>query len=229
MPAEPPAAESPAAGSPAAESPAAESPRRTVAAFDFDGTLTRRDTLLPFLVQLCGPSRVAWALASEAPVLASVALGRGDRDAGKARLLARVLAGLPMAAVQAVVDSYAADVTARRLRPDTVTRLRWHVRNGHDVVVVSASPELYVAPIVRRLGVLTVLATGLEVDAADRLTGRLLGANVRGPEKERRLREHLGSEPVTLYAYGDSTGDRELLAMADVGLQVRRVVVPHRP
>ena len=229
MPAEPPAAESPAAGSPAVKSPTAGSPRRTVAAFDFDGTLTRRDTLLPFLVQLCGPSRVAWALASEAPVLASVALGRGDRDAGKARLLARVLAGLPMAAVQAVVDSYAADVTARRLRPDTVTRLRWHVRNGHDVVVVSASPELYVAPIVRRLGVLTVLATGLEVDAADRLTGRLLGANVRGPEKERRLREHLGSEPVTLYAYGDSTGDRELLAMADVGLQVRRVVVPHRP
>lgn len=212
-----------------AESPAAGSPRRTVAAFDFDGTLTRRDTLLPFLVQLCGPSRVAWALASEAPVLASVALGRGDRDAGKARLLARVLAGRPLAAVQAVVDSYAADVTARRLRPDTVTRLRWHVRNGHDVVVVSASPELYVAPIVRRLGVPTVLATGLEVDAADRLTGRLLGANVRGPEKERRLREHLGSEPVTLYAYGDSTGDRELLAMADVGLQVRRVVVPHRP
>lgn len=229
MPAEPPAAESPAAEAPTVKSPTAGSPRRTVAAFDFDGTLTRRDTLLPFLVQLCGPSRVAWALASEAPVLASVALGRGDRDAGKARLLARVLAGLPMAAVQAVVDSYAADVTARRLRPDTVTRLRWHVRNGHDVVVVSASPELYVAPIVRRLGVLTVLATGLEVDAADRLTGRLLGANVRGPEKERRLREHLGSEPVTLYAYGDSTGDRELLAMADVGLQVRRVVVPHRP
>ena len=222
-------AESPAAEAPTVKSPAAGSPRRTVAAFDFDGTLTRRDTLLPFLVQLCGPSRVAWALASEAPVLASVALGRGDRDAGKARLLARVLAGRPIAAVQAVVDSYAADVTARRLRPDTVTRLRWHVRNGHDVVVVSASPELYVAPIVRRLGVTTVLATGLEVDAADRLTGRLLGANVRGPEKERRLREHLGSEPVTLYAYGDSTGDRELLAMADVGLQVRRVVVPHRP
>jgi len=229
VPAEPPAAESPAAEAPTVKSPTAGSPRRTVAAFDFDGTLTRRDTLLPFLVQLCGPSRVAWALASEAPVLASVALGRGDRDAGKARLLARVLAGRPMAAVQAVVDSYAADVTARRLRPDTVTRLRWHVRNGHDVVVVSASPELYVAPIVRRLGVTTVLATGLEVDAADRLTGRLLGANVRGPEKERRLREHLGSEPVTLYAYGDSTGDRELLAMADVGLQVRRVVVPHRP
>lgn len=229
MPAEPPAAESPAAEAPTVKSPTAGSPRRTVAAFDFDGTLTRRDTLLPFLVQLCGPSRVAWALASEAPVLASVALGRGDRDAGKARLLARALAGRPLAAVQAVVDSYAADVTARRLRPDTVTRLRWHVRNGHDVVVVSASPELYVAPIVRRLGVLTVLATGLEVDAADRLTGRLLGANVRGPEKERRLREHLGSEPVTLYAYGDSTGDRELLAMADVGLQVRRVVVPHRP
>lgn len=222
-------AESPAAEAPTVKSPAAGSPRRTVAAFDFDGTLTRRDTLLPFLVQLCGPSRVAWALAREAPVLASVALGRGDRDAGKARLLARVLAGRPLVAVQAVVDSYAADVTARRLRPDTVTRLRWHVRNGHDVVVVSASPELYVAPIVRRLGVTTVLATGLEVDAADRLTGRLLGANVRGPEKERRLREHLGSEPVTLYAYGDSTGDRELLAMADVGLQVRRVVVPHRP
>lgn len=201
----------------------------TVAAFDFDGTLTRRDTLLPFLLQLCGGRAVAAAVAAEAGSLASVAAGHRSRDVGKARLLARVLAGRRVADVTPVVERYAAQVVRRKLRPDTVARLGWHLRRGHEVVVVSASPEIYVEPIARRLGASAVLATRLKVDSAGRLTGELIGANVRGPEKERLLREHLAGAPVTLYAYGDSPGDRQLLAMADVAMNVRRVVVPHQP
>lgn len=202
---------------------------RTVAAFDFDGTLTRRDTLLPFLLRLCGWRAVAAAVAAEAGSLALVAGGRRSRDVGKARLLARLLAGRRVADVTPVIERYAAEVVRGKLRPDTSARLGWHLRRGHDVVVVSASPEIYVAPIARRLGAATVLATRLEVDSAGSLTGKLVGANVRGPEKERRLRAHLGNELVTLYAYGDSAGDRELLDSADVATSVRRVVVPHRP
>ncbi len=87
---------------------------------------------------------------------------------------------------------------------------------------MSASPEFYVTPIGRRLGFDAVLATRLEVDPDGRLTGRILGANCRGPEKVVRLREWRGDTLTVAFAYGDSAGDREMLALAANGVKVRR-------
>src|SRR4029079_10087350 len=115
-----------------------------------------------------------------------------------------------------VVVEYAEHVIARQVRPDVRARADWHRAEGHALVIVSASPELYLVPIGRLFGSDAVRGTRLEVDAAGRLSGRLDGRNVRGPEKVARLRAHLGDGPVQLWAYGDSTGDRELLALADV-------------
>jgi phosphatidylglycerophosphatase C len=81
---------------------------------------------------------------------------------------------------------------------------------------------LYVSPIGRRLGFDAVLATRLEVDTDGRLTGRLSGANCRGPEKVARLREWRSGELVVDFAYGDSAGDREMLALAEVPIKVSR-------
>jgi HAD superfamily hydrolase (TIGR01490 family) len=195
---------------------------RVVAAFDFDGTLTRRDTLLPFLVDVAGPAVVAQALARDAPQLAAMAFGRFDRDVAKAKLIARVLAGKAYGDVVSRGRDYATRVVDGGLRSATVARLRWHTEQGHEVVIVSASLDAYLHEIAQRLGVATVLCTTLEVDAGGTLTGRLTGGNCRGPEKATRLRAHLGDEPVTLWAYGDSTGDAELLAMADHPVRVTR-------
>ena len=195
--------------------------RRVVAAFDFDGTLTRGDTLVPFLQRLCGTSAVVRALAAQAGAARAALWGRVDRDAVKASLLARLLAGWDVTEVLEVVARYSDHVLARQLRPAAVKRVAWHRDRGDHLVVVSASPELYVEPMARRLGFDAVLATRLEaVDG--KLTGSILGANVRGREKVRRLRAHLGDEDVALWAYGDSSGDRELLAAADVATQVSR-------
>ena len=77
---------------------------RTVAAFDVDGTLTRRDTLLPFLADLVGPGRLARALAV-------AAVGRPKRDAAKERLLIRLLRGRPDA-IRFRLDQQGLDVSA---------------------------------------------------------------------------------------------------------------------
>lgn len=195
---------------------------RGVAAFDLDGTLTRGDTLLPFLQQLCGTRVVMRALALQSTALVRAAAGRGDRDAAKAALLARLLAGRHVEAVEPVVRSYTDRVVMSHLRSDVMERVGWHRAQGHTLLVVSASPELYVDPIARRLGFDAVIATRLEIDADGRLTGRLAGANVRGQEKVLRLRAQLGEEPARLWAYGNSEGDRELLAAADDAVLVTR-------
>jgi phosphatidylglycerophosphatase C len=201
----------------------AASPVRPLAAFDLDGTLTRRDTLLPFLLRAVGREATYRAvLASAVPLARAAALGGAHRDRAKAAVLGRVLAGRPRAPLAEAAEAYADHVVARELRTDVRARVDWHRSQGHELVLVSASPELYVVPIGRRLGFDGVLATRLDVDADGRFTGRLLGANCRGPEKVARLRAWRGDSLVVAYAYGDSAGDRELLALAATAVRVGR-------
>jgi phosphatidylglycerophosphatase C len=199
---------------------------RAVAVFDFDGTLVPRDSLLPFLRRVCGAAAVGRALALEGPRLAQVAVGRGDRELLKAALFGRLLAGRRVTDLEPVVREYAEYVVAQQVRPDVRARVEWHRAEGHALVIVSASPELYLVPIGQLLGFDAVLGTRLEVDADGRLTGRLLGRNVRGAEKVARLKAHLTEDPLQLWAYGDSEGDRELLARADVATRVTRRRLP---
>lgn len=199
---------------------------RRIAAFDFDGTLTRRDTLVPFLVYACGRSKVASALAAVGPGAVS---GRfrpppegHHRDRTKERLLARLFTGDEAARVAEAGVAYAARLPAL-LRTDMAERLAWHQREGHEVVIVSASLCVYLEPFATDHRVNHVLAVSLEADDEGRLTGRLVGPNVRGAEKAVRLRAWLdGDRPLHLWAYGNSSGDDELLEMATSPTRVGR-------
>ncbi|HZJ27497.1 MAG TPA: HAD-IB family hydrolase [Acidimicrobiia bacterium] len=193
-----------------------------LAAFDFDGTISHRDSLLPFLVAVRGRTAVAGALVRISPQLAAMAIGHGDRDAAKERLVAALLTGHSAEEIDAAGRRHA-DELGDRLRPATLERVRWHRDKGHRLVMISASPAVYLEPLAADLGFDAVLATGLEADDTGRLTGRLSGANVRGPEKVARLDAWLGERrPTELWAYGDSEGDRELLAAADHAFRVER-------
>lgn len=200
---------------------------RRIAAFDFDGTLTRRDTLLPFLVRTCGAQAVARAAATVAPVAARARLGRLEaevhhRDAAKERLLAALLSGRPASWLDEAGVAYARTL-ATRLRPSIAAQVAWHRNAGHELVIVSASLGAYLRPFAQAEGFHHVIAVELEVGLDGALTGALDGPNVRGPEKAVRLRRWLGgTEPDLLWAYGNSSGDAELLAMADVPVWVDR-------
>ncbi len=196
--------------------------RRCVAAFDFDGTITRGDCLGPFLASVVGRARLSRALAFRSPALAGALVGFGDRDAEKERLVGKLLAGRSAAEVRDAGARFADRlVTEQPFRSETLERLAWHRGEGHELVIVSASLDVYLEPLAPAFGVDHVLCTGLEVGGDGRLTGRLLGGNVRGHEKARRLRAWLGDDgPVELWAYGNSSGDRELLAMADHPVRV---------
>ncbi len=186
-----------------------------VAAFDFDGTLTKRDSLLPFLAAVRGPVAVSVAMSRLAPRLALMAAGRADRDDTKERLIRHLLTGFSSDELHAAGARYA-DHLATRLRPDIVERLDWHRDAGHELVLISASPAVYLEPLGAQLGFAVVLATRLAVGPNASLTGRLDGGNCRGPEKVTRLQAWLGSrEASEIWAYGDNAGDEDLLAFAD--------------
>jgi len=108
------------------------------------------------------------------------------------------------------------------ISPELRERLAWHRSRAHEIVIVSASLEVYLLEVARVLPIDCVLSTRLEVDEQGRCTGRMLGANCRGPEKAARLTAHLGDGGRLLWAYGNSRGDDEMLALARHPVRVRR-------
>jgi phosphatidylglycerophosphatase C len=188
--------------------------RPVIAAFDVDGTLTHGDCVLPFLRRVAGRRRVGTTLVRCAPALLRARRDRARRDDAKARLVAGTLTGRPVAQVSGQGEVFAAAVAARHLRSDVVGRLRWHQRQGHEVVLVTASLGAYAEPLGRALGAARVLATELEVGPDGRLTGRLRGANCRGAEKVARLRAQYGEGLDVGWAYGDTSDDQPMLDLA---------------
>lgn len=195
---------------------------RVVAAFDFDKTISTRDNVVPFLRAVVGRARLTRALLAISPRLVRAALDDDRRDAAKVALVRHTLTGFDATRVTEVAVAFARDVVVRHLRPDVLERVTWHRDQGHEIVIVSASFKDYLDPIGVELGVSGVLATELAVGDDGRLTGELAGPNVRGAEKVRRLEAWLGDRPAFVWAYGDSSGDHELLARADQGVNVGR-------
>lgn len=182
-------------------------------AFDFDGTLTVRDSFMSFLAWKAGALDWARGLAALAPAGVRYL---GDRNRGrlKAAAVQRFLAGLPLTEVEALARSFAEARSRSLLRPDALRSWRYWRARGATLVIVTASPEVLVAPFARGLGADHLLGTRLALDAEDRLTGELVGENCRGPEKVRRLAEVFGEEIQLAAAYGDTAGDREMLSRA---------------
>lgn len=187
-----------------------------VAAFDFDGTLTRRDTMFPFLLHALGRMAFLRNMFALLPTLAGYALGKIRNDVAKEKVFMRCLAGMSVDALQQKGEQFAANVLPGLLRPEAMRRLNWHRKLGHRCVVISASLEFYVRPWAISTGFDDAIATRLQTDEAGLVSGKLAGANCFGIEKVRRLQALLGDRGgYTLYAYGDSRGDRELLSSAD--------------
>jgi phosphatidylglycerophosphatase C len=149
------------------------------------------------------------------PDLAAYVVNR-DRGRLKAAAAARFLGGMPAERLAAAAETFASQHAQAMLRPDAIQAWRnWRAR-GALMVIVTATPDTVVHPFARGLGADRLIGTRLQVDAAGRITGRFVGENCRGPEKVRRLRETFGEDVILAAAYGDTSGDREMLQLAEV-------------
>jgi phosphatidylglycerophosphatase C len=193
---------------------------RPLVAFDFDGTLTWRDSFLAFLAWRAGPLRHALGMIRLAP--AALAYARDhDRTALKGAMVAEYLAGAGRDDLEAQAQAYAAVASHQLLRPDAVRCWRLWQSRGARLIIVTASPEFVVAPFARGLGAELLIGTRLVFDKSGAITGAFDGPNCRGAEKVVRLKAAFGDAVRLEAAYGDSAGDLEMLGLADeAGMKV---------
>jgi phosphatidylglycerophosphatase C len=192
----------------------ARQPGQPIVAFDFDGTLTIRDSFTAFLRWRAGPGAWALGLVKMAPAVATYARDR-DRGRIKAASVREFLKGVTRAQLEQDAEAFADQIRDRFMRPDALACWNDWGDKGAYRVIVTASPETTVRPFARRLGADALLGTQLVFDDQDRVTGAFATENCRGEEKVRRLRQAYGEDVALTAAYGDTSGDTEMLAMAE--------------
>ncbi len=189
--------------------------RPVLALFDFDGTLTTRETLPDFLRFATPPRRLhVGRLLFALPVLA-YKLKLLPVHALRSLLVGYAFRGLPRSAVEDAGRRFAATVLPALVRPEMQARLDAHRAQGDTIVVVSGGFDVYLAPWCEVQG-LDLFCSSLENDGA-RLTGRYAGAQCVAGEKVRRVRERYDLAAYReVHAHGDTHEDHALLALAHV-------------
>jgi phosphatidylglycerophosphatase C len=194
----------------------------TLAIFDLDGTITRRDTLWPFISgYLLRHPRRWWRLPlCLAPLLRYFSSGR-DRGALKGAVIHLTLGGL----TRADLDAWAAQFTRRLIRTglyaEALTCILAHRRAQAHLVLLSASPDLYVPRVAAALGFDECICTEVRWRADGTLDGALASANRRGAEKTRCVRALLAEhQPLLAHAYGNSRADLDHLRLVSAGTYV---------
>ena len=192
-----------------------------LAVFDLDGTITRHDTLMPFVLGCLG--RRPWRLPRLLLILPA-ALGyliHRDRGRFKGALIRAALGGLARADLEHWVGSFVPRVLHEGLYAEALQAIALHRAQGDRLLLMSASVDLYVPLIARALGFGHTICTKVRWRSDGRLDGRLATANCQGEEKRRCLQALIAREaPGRIYAYGNSGSDLPHLQLAQQGYLV---------
>ena len=186
-------------------------------AFDFDGTLTTKETFLEFVRFTHGLPRMVLGTLRYSPWLLLMKMGRYSNAKLKERIFAYFYSGVSYEQFVQWGKDFSHKAKSM-LNTSMLKRLQRHASEGHTLCVVSASIDEWVRPICLNLGVDEVIATRVEVSSEGKLTGRFSSPNCYGAQKVERLLEVYPQGRISyLYAYGDSRGDKDLLGFADEG------------
>jgi len=187
--------------------------KKRIAFFDFDGTITTKDSLLEFIKYSKGNLYFYLGFFLNAPFLVAYKLKIISNQSAKERILRFFFGGTSLEAFQATCDRFTEHVLPGLIRPKASREIRKLLSMDFAVVIVSASPEDWIKEWAR-INDVQLIASRLTVNKG-RLSGRMLGKNCHGKEKVSRIRERIDlSEADVILAYGDEPGDKPMLSLA---------------
>jgi len=198
--------------------------KEIIAVFDFDGTITTKDTLIKFITFTKGKWRLCGVFLFFIPLFIAMKLKLLPNGKVKQLLFSHLYKGTPVEIFNKWGIEFSA-VIDKILCSKAIEALKSHKENGDKIVIVSASIENWIKPWADKRGINTVLSTQIEVNAQNRITGKFITKNCYGQEKVNRfLTLFPNRQDYKLVAYGDSRGDKEMLEFADNGFYKMKIV-----
>jgi phosphatidylglycerophosphatase C len=189
--------------------------KKEIAFFDFDGTITTKDSLLEFIRYTNGSFGFYVGFIINLPNLVGYKLRIISNQSAKEKILSFFFSGIKREDFQKKCVQFGTEVIPKLLRPKAIQEIRRLRGQGVTVVVVSASPENWIDDWAKKMEV-ELLASRLETFEG-KLTGKILGKNCHGDEKVVRIKQVYNLEDYNVVAaYGDTEGDKAMLALANV-------------
>jgi phosphatidylglycerophosphatase C len=186
----------------------------SLALFDFDGTITTKETLPSFIYATVPPRRLRAGRLLLAPWIAGYKVGWVSGISVREKIVRFGFRGMHEADYLAAGERFAREALPSMLRPDAMARIAWHKDRGDTVAVVSGGFDVYLSHWCREHE-LDLICSKLEAKSGV-LTGRYAGEQCVSEEKPRRVRERYGLDAFdAIYAYGDTPEDFALLEIAD--------------
>jgi phosphatidylglycerophosphatase C len=188
--------------------------KKTIAVFDFDDTLIKRDTLFDFLYFSFPRTKFLINCIRIIPTLIAFKLGLIANDQAKPRLLTLFLRNMPQERFRELCEGYAERLVHIQ-NDEAVARIKWHQNQGHKIIIISASIEDWIMPWAQANSINEVIATKLERKQG-KLTGQLDGKNCHSKEKVLRLlAKYPNRQDYHIFAYGDGKSDKDIFELAD--------------
>lgn len=192
--------------------------RQGFALFDMDGTVTKGDSILPMIryamktgfAQKRRLPRIVWDFFR-------YSLGFIDDTRAKETAIS-FLRGKTMDEVAAFAESFCRDILSKRVYPAAREEMKKHLKEGRRIVLVTASPDFYLQPLIRELHLSGIIGTRADITPEGVYSGRIGGRNCRGMEKPLRVAEYLAAGDYELdtessFAYGDSGHDWPMMSL----------------
>lgn len=185
----------------------------TLVLFDFDGTVTNRDTMIGFIQYAVGKPIYYIGLLMLSPILLGYKLNLIPNYIAKEKMISYFFKGWDLISFDHLAEKYSVEEIDRITRPKAIEKINWHLGKDHKVVVVSASIDSWLKKWCEQKNI-ELIATRLEVKSG-KLTGKLATKNCHGIEKVNFIKERFDlSKYDSIYAYGDSSGDKEMFKIA---------------
>jgi phosphatidylglycerophosphatase C len=186
---------------------------KKIAFFDFDGTITTKNTLMEVIKFQKGTVSLYSGFLINTPYLAAFKTKFITNQAAKEKILKYFFKGMDFAAFQQACNDFAEKVLPAIIRPGAIAEIEKLKASGFEIVVVSASAESWIKKWSDTVGA-TLIASQLEVKD-NKITGNIAGRNCNGEEKATRIRSAFDlSQYDEIHSYGDSKGDKAMLALA---------------
>jgi len=189
--------------------------KKHIIAFDFDGTITTKDTLLEFIKFSKGKIHFIFGFLLFSPLLIAYKLKIYPNWKLKQQIFSFFFKGMSITVFNKFCEDFAKQ-HQHIIRPKAIDQINEYTKQHFDVIIISASIRNWVVPFAESMRINSIICTEAEVNESHILTGKFSTPNCYGKEKVNRLLENYPDRgSYYLIAFGDSTGDRELLDFAD--------------